>query len=673
MARPRSKEAAARALELRREIARHDEAYYQKSAPLISDRAYDALMGELKRIESEHPELAGPDSPTQTVREKPTQGFKPFKHARPLLSLDNTYNEEDLRAFDERVRKLLKREAVGYVVELKIDGLAVALHYEQGRFKAGATRGDGETGDDITENLRTIRDLPKALKGKAPASLELRGEVYLEHAGFERINAERAAAGEPLFANPRNVAAGSLKQLDSAAVARRPLRIFLYTLGHAEPMPWTAHSGFLAALKGLGVPHDGHWKLCKDMDAVLRLCAQWEDRRRELPFDIDGLVIKVDAYEDQAVLGATAKSPRWAIAYKFKAGQAETTLLGIEASVGRTGVITPVALLEPVKLGGSVISRASLYNAEQLAALDARPGDRVLIEKGGEVIPKVAAVLVERRTGREKPWAFPDRCPVCGGETGRDEGMVALRCLNPLCPAQVAGRLEHWAKRDAMDIEGLGPAVVEQLLKSGMVKDVSDLYRLTPLEVAGLERLGEKSAANLIEGIAASKKRGLSRLLFALGIPGIGERSAAALARRFESLQAVAAAGDEDLLKTPDFGPAAAEAVRGYFKMKEAKALVQRLKKAGLNTQLLAEEKPVNDRLKDRTFVFTGELKDFSRAQAEAEVRKLGGKASGSVSAKTSYVVAGEAPGSKLKQALKLGVAVLDEGAFRKILAKGGG
>ena len=663
--------AAKRVLELRRQIARHDEAYYQKAAPLISDQAYDALMGELKDLEAKNPSLLSPDSPTQTVREKPTQGFKPFKHARPLLSLDNTYSEEDLRAFDERVRKLLKREQVDYVVELKIDGLAVALHFEQGRFVAGATRGDGETGDDITANLRTIRELPKQLKGKAPARLELRGEVYLDHAGFERINAERVAAGEPLFANPRNVAAGSLKQLDAEAVARRPLRLFLYTLGFADPMPWTAHSGFLAALKGLGVPHDAHWKRCKDMDAVLRLCEAWEQKRRDLPFDIDGLVVKVDAYEDQAVLGATAKSPRWAIAYKFKTGQAETTLLDIEASVGRTGVITPVAILEPVKLGGSVIGRASLYNAEQLSALDARPGDRVLIEKGGEVIPKVAAVLVEKRSGREKPWAFPTRCPVCGGETGRDEGMVAVRCLNPLCPAQVAGRLEHWAKRDAMDIEGMGPAVVEQLLKTGLVKDVADLYTLGPLEVAALERHGEKSAANLIDGIAASKKRGLSRLLFALGIPGIGERSAAALARRFGSLEAVAAAEDAELLKTPDFGPVAADAVRHYFKMKEARALVKRLKKAGLNTTLLAEEKPVGDLLKDKTFVFTGELQGYSRAQAEAEVRKLGGKASGSVSAKTTYVVAGEAPGSKLKQAMKLGVAVLDEAGFKKLVGGG--
>lgn len=660
--------AQARVRRLRAEIARHDELYYQKSAPAISDQAYDALMAELKALEAAHPQLRSADSPTQTVREKPSQGFKAFRHARPLLSLDNTYDEADLRAFDERVRKLLKRERVDYVVELKIDGLAVALHFEDGRFTAGATRGNGDEGDDITANLRTIGDLPRTLKGSPPRRLELRGEVYLDHAGFQSINAGRAAADAPLFANPRNAAAGSLKLLDPALVAERPLRLFLYTLGHAEPLPWKSHRQFLDALKGLGVPHDRHYRPCRGMDAVLEQCALWERKRDELGFDIDGLVIKVDDYEDQAVLGATNKSPRWAIAYKFKAGQAETTLLGIEASVGRTGVVTPVALLEPVKLAGSTIARASLYNAEQLAALDARPGDRVLIEKGGEVIPKVAAVLKERRSGREKPWAFPKACPACGEALAQDEGFVAWRCVNLLCPAQVAGRLEHWAKRDAMDIEGLGPAVVELLLKAGLVKDVAGLYGLTAMMLAGLERMGEKSAANLLEGIEASRSRGLGRLLYALGIPGIGERSADALAKRFRSLEAVAAAGDEALLKVPDFGPIAAEAVRRYFKRPQAKALIRKLVKAGLNTALLKDEEPASGELEGKTFVFTGELAGMTRDQGEAEVRKRGGKASGSVSPKTSYVVAGEAAGSKLKKAQTLGVPVLDEAAFRKLL-----
>ncbi len=601
--------------------------------------------------------------------ERPTQGFRPFRHGLPLLSLDNTYTPEDLRAFDERVRRILRRGEVDYVVELKIDGLAVALHFEDGRFVAGATRGDGETGDDITANLATIADLPGRLKGDPPRRLELRGEVYLDHDGFRRANSERAAAGEPPFANPRNAAAGSLKLLDPALVARRPLRLFLYSLGSAEPRPWSLHSEFLGALKSMGAPHDGHWSLCRGIDAVLERCAEWEGRRRELPFDIDGLVVKVDPLEDQAVLGATSKSPRWAIAYKFRAGRAETTLLDIVPSVGRTGVITPVAVLEPVLLGGSTIGRASLYNADQLAALDARPGDRVLVEKGGEVIPKVAAVLTEKRAPGSRPWTFPERCPECGGETGRAAGMVAVRCLNPLCPAQVAGRLEHWARREAMDIEGLGPAVVEQLLERRLVRDVADLYRLTPLDVAGLERHGEKSAANLVEGIEASRGRGLSRLLFALGIPGIGERSAAALALRFGSLEAVAAAGGDELAKVPDFGPVAAEAVRSWFRRPQAKALMRRLLKAGINTRLLPEERPQGSSLEGKTFVFTGELEGFSRAEAEAAVRKLGGKASGSVSAKTDYVVAGADPGSKLKKAASLGVRVLDAEGFRRLLA----
>jgi DNA ligase (NAD+) len=587
-----------------------------------------------------------------------------------MLSLDNTYSADDLRAFDERVRKVLKRDSVDYVVELKIDGLAVALHYENGEFKVGATRGDGVQGDDISRNLRTLKDLPLKLAGKAPARLELRGEVYLDHAGFERINRERAKAEEPLFANPRNAAAGSLKMLDPAEVAKRPLRLFLYTLGGAEPLPWKAHREFLEALKALGVPHDRHYKVCHGIDAVLKECAAWEGKRGTLGFDIDGLVVKVDGYEDQAVLGSTNKSPRWAIAYKFKAGQAETTLNGIEASVGRTGVITPVALLEPVKLAGSTIARARLYNAEQLAALDARPGDRVLIEKGGEVIPKVVAVLKEKRTGKERPWAFPKACPVCGEPVTQDEGMVAVRCGNLLCPAQVAGRLEHWAKRDAMDIEGLGPAVVEQLLASKLVQDVAGLYRLTPLEVAALERHGEKSASNLIEGIEASKARPLGRLLYGLGIPGVGERGAESLAKHFKSLDAVMAADDEALKKVPDFGPVAAAAVRAFFRRKEAKALVKKLKAAGLNTVLLKEEQAASAELEGKTFVFTGEMQAFTRDEAEAEVRKRGGKASGSVSAKTSYVVAGEAAGSKLAKARKLGVSVLDEAGFRKLIGK---
>jgi DNA ligase (NAD+) len=659
---------AARIKELRQQIAYHDQLYYQKSAPKISDQAYDALMAELKALEAKHPKLVTPDSPTQTVREKPTTGFKTFKHKKPMLSLDNTYSEEDLRAFDERVRKLTKREKVDYVVELKIDGLAVSLHFKDGAFVAGATRGDGVSGDDISTNLKTLKTLPLKLRGKVPKVLELRGEVFLGHKAFEAINRQREKEEQPLFANPRNAAAGSLKMIDPAEVAKRPLQVYLYTLGEAEPNPFASHSEFLTQLKAWGVPHDQHWKKAAGIDAVLKLTQKWEKDRLTLDFDIDGLVVKVDGYEEQAILGVTNKSPRWAIAFKFKAGQAETRLNDIEASVGRTGVITPVAILEPVKLAGSTIGRASLYNADQLEALDARVGDRVMIEKGGEVIPKVVAVLKEKRTGKEKPWAFPKTCPACGEPVSRDEGMVAYRCQNLLCPAQVSGRLEHWAKRDAMDIEGLGPAVVDQLLKAKLVTDVAGLYKLTLMDLGGLERQGEKSSENLIQAIEATKARPLGRLIYGLGIPGVGERGAETLARHFGSLDAIAEADEDALKQVQDFGPIAAKAVRSFFKQRQAKALVKRLKAGGLNMKLLAEEKPASGELDGKTFVFTGELEKFTREQGEAEVRKRGGKASGSVSAKTSYVVAGSAAGSKLKNAQKLGVPVLDETGFRKLL-----
>ena len=654
--------------DLRQQISYHDQLYYQKSAPKISDQAYDALMAELKKLEVEHPTLVTPDSPSQAVREKPTQGFKSFKHKKPMLSLDNTYSEEDLRAFDERVCKVLKRDNVDYVVELKIDGLAVSLHYKAGIFLTGSTRGDGVSGDEISANLKTLKTLPLRLTGNVPEILELRGEVFLGHKAFESINRQREKADQPLFANPRNAAAGSLKMVDPADVAKRPLQIFLYTLGNAEPNPFSSHSQFLKMLTEWNVPHDGHWKKASGIEAVLKLTEYWEKKRRELDFDIDGLVVKVDDYESQAILGATNKSPRWAIAFKFKAGQAETSLLDIEASVGRTGVITPVAILAPVKLAGSTIARASLYNIDQLQALDARVGDRVMIEKGGEVIPKVVAVLKDKRTGKEKVWVFPKVCPACGGETSRDEGMVALRCQNILCSAQVSGRLEHWAKRDAMDIEGLGPAVVDQLLKAKLLQDVSGLYSLTTRDLNRLERQGEKSSENLLLGIQASKGRPLGRLIFGLGIPGVGERGAESLARHFGSLEAVTEAEEDVLKQVADFGPIAAKAVHSFFRQRSAKALVARLKKAGLNMTLLAEEKPASGELDGKTFVFTGELDSYSREQGEAEVRKRGGKASSSVSAKTSFVVAGLAAGSKLKNALKLGVPVLDETGFKKLL-----
>jgi DNA ligase (NAD+) len=657
-----------RAKALRAEILRHDQLYYQQALPLISDQDYDALLAELKALEAEHPQLVTPDSPTQRVGERASGGFAAFKHRLPMLSLDNTYSLEDLEAFDQRVRKTLKREAVGYCVELKIDGLAVALHYEQGAFARGVTRGDGETGDDITANLRTLPSLPPRLKGRAPEQLEVRGEVYLPRQALGLLNARRAEQGQPLFANCRNAAAGSLKLLDPAEVARRPLALFCYALGSSSGSPFKTQLAFLEKLKAWGFPVNPQRQACRGIHEVFELVQRWNALRPGLGYDTDGLVVKVDALEEQRILGATGKSPRWAIAYKFSAGQAETTLLGIEPSVGRSGVVTPVALLEPVSLGGSVISRASLYNADQLQALDARVGDRVLVEKGGEVIPKVAVVLKEKRPAESSPWVFPRHCPACGEPLMRIEGMVAYRCPNPACPAQVCGRLEHFAGRDAMDIENLGPALVEQLVARGLVRTPADLYHLELNALAGLERMGEKSAENLLAGLQASKRRGLGRLLHGLGIPQVGKRAADSLAQAFGSLDALRLATEADLLKVPDFGPATAAAVSDFLGRPEVAKELGRLKAAGLNTSLLDEERPAASTLQGKTFVFTGELAGYTREQAEAEVRKRGGKPSASVSAKTSYVVAGPEAGSKLKKAQRLGVPVLDEAAFQGLL-----
>jgi DNA ligase (NAD+) len=654
--------------ELRAEIEGHNRRYYDQAKPIISDQAYDKLVKELEALEAAYPQFVSPNSPTRKVGENTTKGFKSFKHFVPMLSLDNTYNAEDLRAFDARVSKTLGHPCSGYSVELKIDGLAVALHYENGKFVRGVTRGDGEKGDDVTENMATIKSVPGALKGGPPRYLEARGEVYYPIKVFEAMNAARRKEGLPEFANPRNTASGSLKMIDAAEVAKRGLAVFVYALGRVEPRPWDSHDATLKAFKAMGLPVNPEQRTCRDIEAVLGEIGRWDKERRDLDYEIDGLVVKVNSFEEQSILGATGKSPRWAIAYKFAAGQAETELLDIEASVGRTGVITPVAILKPVRLAGSTISRASLYNAEQLADLDARPGDTVDIEKGGEVIPKVVSVLKSKGKKRGKAWQFPKKCPACGGTVEGSEGMVARRCVNLLCPAQRLGRLEHYCSRDAMDIEGCGPSRLEQLLQAGLVETPADLYKLKKEQIMELERQGEKSAENMIAGIEASKRRGLGRLIYALGISQIGDRAADALARRFASMDGLMQATEEELKKVADFGPVAAASLRDYFKRKEAQKLLAALKKAGVNMSRLAEEAQGGSKFEGQTFVFTGELSQMSRSEAEALVRKNGGKASGSVSAKTSYVVAGESAGSKLKNALKLGVKVLDEKDFLKLV-----
>ncbi|MES2202403.1 MAG: NAD-dependent DNA ligase LigA [candidate division FCPU426 bacterium] len=656
---------------LRAEIEEHNRLYYVENAARISDTAFDKKLAELKTLEEAYPRFASKDSPTQKVGESLTQGFKSFQHRVPMLSLDNTYSAEELRDFDARVSKTLGHApAEGYSVELKIDGLAIALHYEKGSLVRGVTRGDGVKGDDVSDNLRTVKVIPKKLEGKAPAYLEVRGEIYMPVKQFESMNAARRRDGLPEFANPRNAASGSLKMIDPREVAKRPLAAYVYALGHVEPNPWSSHSACLDNLDRLGLPVSDQRRLCKNMDQVLEEVERWDKKRHDLPFQVDGLVVKVNLFEEQQILGATNKSPRWAIAFKYPAGQAETELLGIEASVGRTGVITPVALLKPVLLAGSTIARASLYNADQLKALDARKGDRVAIEKGGEVIPKVVAVIPQKGKKRSKPWVFPKKCPVCEGPVERLEGMAAHRCANPLCPAKTLGRLIHYGSRDAMDIEGCGPARIEQLLQAQLIETPADLYKLKKEQIMELERQGERSAENLVAGIAASKGRSLSRLVFALGIPQIGERAAQSLAREFSSLEEIMKADEARLKKLGDFGPVAAASLIEFFSRPDSKRLIAALAKAGVNMRRLKEEEASSSDLDGKTFVFTGELASMTRQEAENAIRKLGGKASGSVSVKTSYVVAGEAAGSKLKNAQKLGVPVLDEAAFQKLIKK---
>ncbi len=666
---PASQTPVQRVEALRREIRGHDKLYYEKAASKISDYHYDQLVRELKALEQAYPRLQSPESPTQRVSGKaPARGFASFRHKAPMLSLDNAYSEEELREFDQRVSKILGRASLGYGIELKIDGLAISLHYVDGRLAHGVTRGDGESGDDVTENLRQVGGVAERLKGKAPHWLELRGEVYMPLSSFDRLNRERQAIGLPEFANPRNAAAGSLKTLDTAEVKRRGLKLLIYALGYSEGAAFKNQKEFLAAVKKFGLPTSPYQVYDKDLGRVLKEIQAWHDKDLGIDFEMDGLVVKLGDFEERAILGYTGKSPRWAIAYKFPAGKAETILEGIEASVGRSGVITPVARLRPTRLAGSTISRASLYNEDQMRALDLRIGDTVIIEKGGEVIPKVSAVLLAKRPPSAKVWHFPKCCPVCQGEVKRAEGMAAYRCVNPLCGAQRAGRLEHFVSREAMDIEGCGPAMIEQLLENKLVQGPDDLYRLKADDLSALERQGEKSAANLMSAIEMSKTRPLARLIHALGIPQVGERGAQALVRRYADLDELMQASPEDLQKVPDFGPVAAASLNEYFNRPEAKAMVKALKKAGVNTRRLSQEEALEGgKFEGQTFVFTGELTHVSRDEAEAMVRKLGGKASGSVSAKTSYVVAGESAGSKLKKAQSLGVKIIDEPTFLKM------
>lgn len=655
-----------------REIERHNELYYTEAQPEISDREYDALVKELEKLESQFPDLITPDSPTQRVGGRPLAAFESVRHAVPMMSLSNTYSKDEVRRYDARIRKLLGDESFRYIVEPKIDGVAVNLRYENGRLVIGATRGDGETGDNITENLKTIRSIPKSLKGatKPPKVLEVRGEVFMTREGFARLNQQREEAGQTVFANPRNATAGSLKQLDPRIVAERPLDALFYSVGELNGIAFDTHGELLDALKDFGLPsHDRVWH-CESIDAVLDALDELETMRHDFPFEIDGGVVKVNERKLHERLGFTAKSPRWAIAYKYEAEQAETTLRDITVQVGRTGVLTPVAELEPVKVAGSTISRATLHNEDEIRRKDIRIGDRVLVEKAGEVIPAVAAVNKQARTGKERVFHMPKTCPVCGGPATRREGEVALRCENLQCPAQLKQWLRHFASRGAMDIEGLGDALIEQLVDQKLIESIADLYRLKKDDLLKLERMGEKSAQNLLDGIDASRQRDFWRVVHALGIRHVGARSAQSLEEHFRDIDALMRADLEELDAIPDIGEVVARSIHDFFRNPRNKKVILNLKAAGVTLIRTRESAGRSSVLKGKTFVLTGTLDRFSRDEASEKIRSLGGTVSSSVSSKTDYVVAGEEPGSKRDKARKLGVQILDENAFLKLIGE---
>ncbi len=664
-----------RAAELRRQIAHHDRLYYVEDAPELPDADYDRLMRELRALEAQHPELITPDSPTQRVSGAPAAGFGEVVHELPMLSLDNAFSETEVRAFDRRIHdrlELAPEQLVVYSAEPKIDGLAVSLLYVEGVFVRGATRGDGERGEDVTANLRTVRAIPLQLRDDAPRPrrLEVRGEVYMRHADFAELNQRMAAAGEREFVNPRNAAAGSLRQLDPAITAQRKLSFFGYGVGICEGQELPASQfEILMALRHWGFPVSEAVQRVEGMDGCLAYYQQIGARRRTLGYDIDGVVYKVDDRALQQRLGFVARAPRWALAHKFPAEEALTRLLDVEWQVGRTGALTPVARLEPVFVGGVTVSNATLHNLDEIARKDVRIGDTVYVRRAGDVIPEIVRVLTERRPADAQPIILPSRCPVCGAQVERPPGEAVARCTGHLdCPAQRKESIKHFASRRALDIEGLGDKLIDQLVDRELVHNVADLYDLTAAQLLTLERMGERSAAKLIEAIGRSRRTTLARFIYALGIPGVGERTAQALAQHYGELDALMQVSVEDLQQVPDVGPIIAEFIADFFRQPINQEVIHRLRKAGV--QWPARARISSDRrLQGRTFVLTGTLEAWTREQARAAIEQLGGKVTDSVSGKTDYVVAGAEPGSKLDKALKLGITVLDEAGLRALLA----
>lgn len=651
-----------RVRELNDLLNEYGHAYYVLDRPIVPDSVYDQHMQELLSIEAEHPDLIFPDSPTQRVGGEILAGFSKVVHEFPMLSLSNVFNEEDIRDFDRRVQAGAGH-SITYICELKIDGLAVSMKYENGRFIQGSTRGDGTIGEEITANLKTIRAIP--LKLSEPVTIEVRGEAYMPKKSFMKLNETRDENGEEPFANPRNAAAGSLRQLDPKIAASRNLSVFIYGIGgDGSAYGQDSHSDSLDYLASLGFETNKQSKRCKTIDEVIDYIESWQERRQDLDYEIDGIVIKVDGYEDQEQLGFTAKSPRWATAYKFPAEEVHTKVLDIELSVGRTGVVTPTAILEPVRVAGTTVARASLHNEDLIREKDIRIGDAVIIRKAGDIIPEVVSVLVEQRTGDEMPYHMPEDCPVCDSELIRIEGEVALRCVNPQCPAQMKEALIHFVSRNAMNIEGIGERVVDQLYTSGLVQDVSDLYCLTKEQLLSLERMGEKSATNLLSAIEASKANSLEKLLFGLGIRHVGEKAAHILSEEFGTMDEIAKADTEKLTSIHEIGEKVADAVITFFNNEDVQEVLGKLKSYGVNMDYKGrtrQEIPTEGPFAGKTVVLTGKLSILTRNEAKEQIESLGGKVSGSVSKKTDLVIAGEEAGSKLVKAEELGITVWNE------------
>ncbi len=656
---------------LRQEINYHNYRYYVLDNPVISDYEYDQLLRELENLEKQFPHLITPTSPTQRVGAPPLEKFEEVRHTFPMLSLANAFEEEEVKEFDARVKRFLETpKDIEYCAELKVDGVAVELAYEGGHFLKGSTRGDGFVGEDVTQNLKTVKSIPLSLipakEKRLPSRLEVRGEVYLPIKPFQELNQQRERSGESLFANPRNATAGSLRQLDSSITAKRPLDIFCYGVGQVSGQSFATHWDLLENLHLWGLKVNSHRKQCRKIEEVLEFHQKMDGLREKLPYEIDGVVIKVNSLRLQETLGTIARSPRWALAFKFKPKQVTTKIQDIIVQVGRTGALTPTALMDPVRVGGVVVSRATLHNQDEIEKKDVRIGDTVVVQRAGDVIPEVVRVLPEKRTGKEKKFRMPDKCPVCGSEVFRPEGEAVARCMGIACPAQVKETIIHFASRGAMNIEGLGEKIIEQLVDRGLVKDYADLYALTKDDMLTLERMGEKLAGNILTSIQNSKKTSLDRLIYALGIRQVGESMAKLLAREFSDLGELSRGSEERLQVIPGVGPEKAKSIVKFFQQKGNQRVIQKLEERGV--EYPARPQPRSKKWEGQTFVFTGTLKTMSREEAESKVEAMGARASSSVSKKTNFVVVGEDPGSKYEKARALGVQIITEDEFLRML-----